>query len=263
MTFFSSPLGLRISLAALASLCPILSFGQAVSSSSTAVLLTFQQEQQSLLQEQQALLSQGATPQQFQAWIQQNASRLAAQQQRAQALSAASNAQPWPLAKQLPLPATLSPMLSNLLTTQTALANVHAQLHNQEMATQAGQSPTPAQKGQIHEQEEQQFEQQNVSTLTLQAQQAQTLGEASAQASLPLPPPLQLPPNITPQLAAYLVLHDQMMREQIQVRNQYVAATPVAREAALQQWEQQNAGRVQQLQEQAEALSQSSAVIQN
>jgi hypothetical protein len=45
------------------------------------------------------------------------------------------------------------------------------------------------------------------------------------------------------------------MRAQIQLQNQYVTATPAVRDAALQQWQQQNDALFQQLQQLAQNLS--------
>lgn len=206
-------------------------FGQTAVGSQSATLQTFKQQQQVLAQSFNALMAQGATPQQMAAWQTQNAAALQAQQQRAQAL-AASSAQPMPLIQQVVIPADATPEMEEFLTNRATLAN--------NFALQQNQNPTATGAALL--------QQQNATLLQRQAQLARILATQS-QTTIPLPPPVQIPANATSQTAAYLTLRNQLMREQLQVQNQYAAAAPAVAEAALQQWRQTNASRFQQLQQ--------------
>jgi hypothetical protein len=237
------------------------SFGQTPSATQptpiqppSTTLQTFLQEQQSLAQTEQALVAHGATEQQIQAWRTQNAGRLEAQQQRAQDMAAESAVESMPVGVPPNIPANASPTLKDFMTTQAALGNARAQIHNQLLRAMPG-DVTEEQIGEMQQKEEQLFQQQYAEDLKVQAQRAQTLAQESSAVPLPVPGPLQIPPEATPQLAAFLTLRDQLMREEIALRNQCVASTPASRDAALDQWHRQNASRFQQLQTLAQNLS--------
>jgi len=234
-------------------------------SQNQATLQAFQQEQLALARQERALEAGGATPQQLEAWHQQNAAQFAAQQQRAQALATASALQMRRTNRQPNIPADASPTLKDFLTTQAALANARAQIHNQlvQQATASGQSLTLAQIGKMEQRANQLFQQQNAALLTLQTQRSQALANTAAQTVRPLPKPLVIPPNATPQMAAFLTTRYQIRRELVQMRNQYVTATPAVREAALRQWLKQNASLFAQLQQQEQSLSQANTTTPN
>jgi len=213
----------------------------------------YQQEQQALAQQYQALVAQGATQDQLAAWQQQNATRFAAQQQRAQAM--ASPLQTLPVNAQTNIPPNASQTLRDFLTTRAALANARAQLHNQLVQGLSSTASTD-QISQMQAQEAEMFEQQHASDLQVQAQRAQTLVKEGTPTSLAVPPPLQIPANATSQMAAFLTQRDRLVRARIQLWNQYATADPSVRDAAVQQWEQQNATSLQQLQQLAQALAQ-------
>jgi hypothetical protein len=69
-----------------------------------------------------------------------------------------------------------------------------------------------------------------------------------------MPPPLVIPPNDSPQMKAYLIVRDQLTRDRIQTMNQYRAANREVQAAAMQQWQHQNADRLQHLRDLAQAL---------
>jgi hypothetical protein len=234
-------------------------------SQNQATLQAFQKEQGALAQERQLLVANGATQQQLQAWQKQNAARFAAQQQRAEAMTVASALSLRRENQQPEIPADASPALKAFLTTQAALAKVRAQIHNRlvQQATASGQSPTFAQVAAMEQRESQLFQQQNAALLTLQAQRSQALADESAQTERTVLPTLVIPPNATPQMAAYLTTQNQINREMIQMRNQYANANPAVKEAAMQKWRQQNAGQLVQLQQQAQSLSQASTTTPN
>jgi len=101
----------------------------------------------------------------------------------------------------------------------------------------------------------QQFREQNKDLLAKQQQLAQAIGQEQAKNPLPEPPPLQIPPNASPQMQTYLKARDQLMRDQVAFMNQHRTDEPAARQAAMQQWRQQNAARFQQIQQQAQGLA--------
>ena len=231
-----------------------------ISSGTSTTLGAFQQEQQALVQEWQTLVSQGATQQQITAWRQQNAARFQAQQQRAQALSLASALRPVPA---LPdnIPANVSGTLKDFMTTRARLLNARVQLHNQLLQALPSEA-TQAEVDAMQQQEEQILQQQNAGDLQLQGQQAQALAAQSASQPLRVPGPTVLPANATPRLRAFVAARDPLIRAWAQLWNQYLTADPATRQAAMQQWRQQNAGQIQQLAALAQDLSNSSTANQ-
>ena len=217
-------------------------------------LQTFQAERQALAGEVQNLIAQGATSDQIQAWHQQNQARITAQQKLAQAISASQPAQPIGYITDVNVPAGASQTMEDFLTARADLFNLRAQLHNQQL-----QSSGTVDEAQVNAA----FQQQNATVLQAQVQRAQVVAAESDQQTQPTPPPLVVPAGATPQVAAFLTLRDQLMRDFIQLHNQNIASTPAVREAALQQWSQQNAGRIQQLRQQAQNLSAASSTSAN
>jgi hypothetical protein len=63
-----------------------------------------------------------------------------------------------------------------------------------------------------------------------------------------------IPGNANPQMAAFMTTRNQLRQSLIQLRTQNASSTPAVRNAALQQWRQQNASQFTQLQQQAQAL---------
>jgi len=263
MTIFSQRAKYQILLSLLACYSLVtISFGQIPAASQSPTLQAFQQEQQALGQQMQALITQGATPQQIAAWHQQNASRFQVQQQRAQALAAASTLQPLPYITDIEIPEGASQEMVDFLATRADLANRRAQIHNQAIAGLTVSSGTGAILGAVSG-EGVTFIQQNQAELTTQAQRAQTLATQSAEQPMPMPLPLAIPPGSSSQMAALLTARDQFMRDRITFSNQYVTATAAVRDAAMAQWMQQNASRFQQVQALAQNLSQASTTPKN
>ena len=169
-------------------------------------------------------------------------------------MAADSALEPQPLPGPPNIPANASSTAKDFLTTRAALANARAQIHNQ-LLNALPMEVSDVQISQMQQSEGQLFQQQQGANLQLQAQRAQTLANESARQPMPVPPPLSIPPGSSPQMVAFLTARDQLMRDQITFSNQYVAATPAVREAAMEQWTQQNASRVQQVQALAQTLS--------
>ena len=224
----------------------------------SATLQMFLQEQGALVQEEQALMAQGATEQQIKEWRTKNASRLEAQQERAKDMAAESAVESVPVVASPKIPANASPTLKNFLVTQTVLLNARAQIHNQLLQAMPS-DVTEEQIAQMQQKEDQLFQQQHGEELQAQTQRAQILTQESRGTPLPVPGPTPIPPNATPQLAAFLTLSDQLMREEMQLHNQYLTATSTVRDAALEQWRQQNAARFEQMQTLAQSMSASTS----
>ena len=140
------------------------------------------------------------------------------------------------------LPANATPEMKEFLENRTTLM--------QKMDELRQANPTDAQ-GVM-----QQFREQNKALLDRQQQLAQIISQQQAKNPLPEPPPLQIPPNASPQMKTYLTARDQLMRDQIAFMNQHRTDDPAARQAAMQQWRQQNAARFQRLQQQSQTLAQ-------
>jgi hypothetical protein len=223
-------------------------------SGSSSTLAAYLQERQTLAQERQALVAQGATPQQLTAWRQQNAAQFQALQQLAQTLALASALQTMPVIAQVNIPANASSTLADFLTTQASLANARAQIHNQLLQS----LPSGASQQQVNsmlQQEQQIFQQQHAGDLQLQGQRVQTLAAESASTPLRVPGPAVIPGGASPQLQAFLVARNALASARAQLWNQYLTADPSVRQAAIQQWQQQNAAQIQQLSQLAQALS--------
>ena len=138
------------------------------------------------------------------------------------------------------IPPNASPEMKEFLENQTVLAQKMDQLRG------------PGANGVISPQSFAQFHEQNADLLKRQNQLAQIIGQQQ-QAKSTLPP-LQIPPKATPQLQAYLKARDQLMRDQIAFMNKHSTDNLAAKEAAMQQWRQQNASRFQQLQQLTQGL---------
>jgi hypothetical protein len=240
--------------------------GSTVASDSSAiptqVLTSFQTEQQALANSFGQLLALNPTLGQMQAWQQQNAAALTAQQERAQYLASVSALEPQPVPGAANIPAGASQNLTDFLTTQAALAQARAQIHNQ-LLDALPENVSDAQLSQMQQSEEQLFQQQHATDLQLQQQRAQVIANESASQPLPVPPPLVIPAGTSSRMATFLTLRDQIMRAHVALWNQLTTVTPVVRDAALQQWAQQNAGLIQQMQQAAQNVSTIPATTQN
>jgi hypothetical protein len=141
------------------------------------------------------------------------------------------------------IPANASPEMKEFLQNQATLAD--------KMELLRSQGPN----GTLNPQMFVQFRQQNADLLARQSQLAQIIAQQQAKNTLSAPPPLQIPPNASPKLQTYLKLRDQIMRDQIAFMNQHKTDDLASRQAAMQKWRQENATRLQQLQQLTQALS--------
>jgi hypothetical protein len=214
-----------------------------------SAIAAYQQQQQALADSFATLIAKGVTLQQIEAWHQLNASAIAAQQQQAAAMAAAADSAVMSTVGQPNIPANASQALKDFLTEQAALANAHAQTHNQflQQAAGSGQGLTGSQVAQMELENMQAFQQAHDGDLQLQVQRAQSLANASPQVAVELPVAPIIPSNASPQLSAFLRAKYQLVLSQAQVLNQNATAAPSVQAAALQQWQQQNASSIAQL----------------
>jgi hypothetical protein len=214
----------------------------------------FQQEHQSLVQAWSALVAQGATQDQLEAWQQQNSGAIQQFEQDGQVLGAETSAQPMAIVNQVNLPPNLPEALQNLVTNQVGLANAGAEIYNQLLQSLPS-GATPQQVNALQQQAAQTFEQQYGANLQAQVQQAQALAANSASQPMPVPGPAVIPPNASSQLQAFLTERNALLTSWAQTWNQNLGADSATRQTAMQQWQQQNASNIQQMQQAAGALS--------
>jgi hypothetical protein len=189
----------------------------------------------------------------LESWDRQNAAQFSQQQQRAQSMATSSASQPQLTNLKPNIPAGASPELKAYLTAQAALSNARAQLHNQ-LVGQAGQSLTSAQMAAVGHQENVLFQQQNLALLNLQAQRSRALAGGLVPAMAASPAPLVIPPGASSQMAAFLKTRYQIRQGLAQLEKQYAHASQAEREAALENWYQQNAGQFALMRQQAQTF---------
>jgi len=161
------------------------------------------------------------------------------------------------------IPPGASPALRTFLTSQVALANAHAKIHNQ-LLQQAAVSPSRlsfSQLAQLQAQENHLFQQQNAALLNLQAQRGRALGTGVSPVIGGGAP--NLPADLSPQMRTFLTTRYQIWQQASKTNSQFANASPAARQAALNNLYKQNAGFVTQLQQQARAAVQTPSSTQN
>jgi hypothetical protein len=153
-----------------------------------------------------------------------------------------------PFAPHTNIPSEASPEMKEFLQNRIVLEGKMAQLRQ---GSSHGLSPEALAK----------FRQENANLLTRQSQLAQIIAREQIQRPLIMPPPLQIPPNASPQLQAYLRAEDGLTRDRIMFLNQHRNDDLTTRQAAMQKWRQQNESRYQQLEQMAQALAQNTTTI--
>jgi hypothetical protein len=155
------------------------------------------------------------------------------------------------------IPSGASSEMTEFLQNRATLENNFAKLHNQML--QANQAGTGSSSTAVDL--EKLFHDQNEGLLKRQAQLDKIIAQQQAQKPLVMPPPLVIPSNASPQLKAYLVARDQLTRDRVQTMNKYRTANRQVQEAAMQQWQHQNADRLQHLRDLAQALPKPTASV--
>jgi len=185
----------------------------------------------------------GSNSQTLTQFQQQNDGLLARQNQLALIISQQQQPNALPSPPALSVPPNAPPEMKEFLQNRATLAAKMAQFSSQNVGGSNSQTLT-------------QFQQQNAGLLARQNQLAQIISQQRNPNPLPQPPPLQIPPNASPQLQAFLKTRDQLVRGQATVMNQHRSDDPATQEAALAQWRQQNAALIQQFQQEAQAMTQ-------
>jgi hypothetical protein len=206
------------------------------------------------------LTQQGATDSQIEAWKQQNAALFQAQRQRAQQLSAYAFFQPLDDVTDVDIAENASQEESDFLVTQASLQNNFAQIHNQLLQAQ-GSTFTLSQVSTLSTTEVDLFTQQNAIALATQVQRAKDFGDLALHQPLEDLAPALIPANANPTLQAFLILHEELAQEQIDLHNQYCTATTAQLQAAEDLWHEQNSVRFEQLSQLAIGVAQINAAI--
>jgi len=150
--------------------------------------------------------------------------------------------------RQINIPPNASPEMKEFLQNQQTIQNKMEQLRSQN-------------NGAVNPQLLAQFRRDNADMFKRQDELRQIIVQQGAKEPPQEVPPMQIPPYASPQLRALLMARDQLMRDRIEFMNQHRTDAPAAREAAMLQWQQQNAPRFQQVQQLAQALTQSTNTV--
>jgi len=216
----------------------------AVPANASPEMTEFLQNRAALLTKLEQLQANGSSdPQAMALFQQQNADLLKRQAQLAQVL-AQQQKTALPAPTPLPIPADASPQMKAFLAARDQLMRDEIAFQNQHL------NDDPA----TREAAAQQWQQQKAARSQQIQQAAQAVSLQNAATPLPVPPPLQIPPDASPEMRALLTARDQLMRDEIAFKNQHANDDGPTRAAALQQWQQQNAARFQQVQQLAKAL---------
>lgn len=213
-------------------------------SGNSSPLSQFENLQQALAQQLSALESSGATWQQVDEWRQQNAAQYAQRDQLGMLVSMGNYSQPIPLVSGTNIPAGLSSTLQDFVAAQVASANARAQLHNQ-FVSELPAGASAAQIEQIRQQEEQALMVPRSADSGLQQQRVSAITAEQAAQPVPIPGPPVFPLGSSPGLKAFITARNALAQSWAEFENQYRTADPATRQAATQQWQQQNANLVQ------------------
>lgn len=207
------------------------------------------QQQAELSSQLSSLMTKGEMGDKLAAWQQESAAKFSIQVQRAEALSSAHTPL-MPLITEVNVPEGASPDLTSLMLLKADLGNRAMQLHAQLQASAAlGDGSSLQNEGTF-------FKKQNAAELEQMQEISKGMAEQVPSGRAPEPGPVVVPDNATPQLKAFLIFKNQLMREQAQLYNQFLTAEPLDRDAIMRQWTQQNSARFSQLQEMAKSLAQ-------
>jgi hypothetical protein len=212
------------------------------------------QAQQEDLFTQASALNSGSVS--LQDWLQQNANLINARNDTSAQLATLNAAQPMPYVTDINIPDNASAEMEQLLITSAQLQNNLTQIQNQQLsATPSGSTSTQTS---TQPDEIQQFAQQNGDLLAQRDQLAAQVATQEAQIAEPLPAPPNFSSGTSPALQALATAQYQLHYDRAVFANGYLTASAQARDAALVQWDQQNASRYAQITQLAQALSQSS-----
>ena len=223
-------------------------------------LAVYHKEQQALAGEYGSLVESGASAQQIQAWMQNNAARLRAQAQRAQSMSQVSASATLPTSGIIRVPSGLSPTTTDFVNGQAALAQAFSSAHSRmtQNAGGAGATVSSAQIARVDNSALQAYLQQNASLLSQQRQRAAAMAAYVSQRTPDAPSTLAMPAGLSQGQAEYLQTRNQLWQRFVQFQKQYATADPSIRATAFEEWRRKNIALIEQLQSQAQNLAQAS-----
>lgn len=177
-------------------------------------------------------------------WRRQNAKRYEALNDQAVRVARSHPLVEIPMVREVTIPANATPELEAFLVEGARLRNEQAGIKNQ-----LRQSPAAA------EQALQTWGQQNLGRLDIQQRRAATQSTQNTPKTMRIPAAPAIPQGASAELRAFLVERHTLLRERAAVEEQNAHVTDVARAAAMEQWQQNNAIRFQDLAEKARLLS--------
>lgn len=225
--------------------------GFAQTSAPSALLQAFQNEQETL-RSTLSTLESNSTPEQLASWHLLHAARLHAQDDRAQLVAAYADFKSLSFVLNVDIPDNATPELESFLVARANLHNQWAQLHN---SLTGGVAVSLATDAAIDKTEGTLFQQENASALKTEDQLSRQVAEESARQPLEIPPPLEIPADASPEQSAYLIAQDQYERDEITAHNQACTGDRAQLDATLEEWHRQNAPRLEQIRQMAEALT--------
>ena len=233
---------------------PEATFSLNLNATMEALSQTIAQEQQALDQAEQNLIDQNATDLQLEAWEQQHAGAFDAQDDRRLLLSAYGSFQPLELITSVSIPDAASDRMENFLVASAELLDGYADIHN-SLAEAGSQTISVAAADQLEQTTTELFEQQYGAQFKAVAAQAKAVADEQVLQPLAVSPISPPPAGAGPALQAYLLASAQLTREQILVHDQNCSGTVAQLEAALEQWQDENASRFKQISLMAKALA--------
>ena len=164
--------------------------------------------------------------------------------------AAQSQAETTPLGPMIPMygiiPDSASPELKEFFKNRETLSKTFA-----AMQAQAAKANPPVATADLA----QQFRKQNQAMLVRQAQLGAIIAQQETTNPLPDPPTLQLPPDASPQLRAFLNARHQILCDQVATMNKVRTGAPETWRPAMRNWQKQNAANFEQLQHLAQDLA--------
>jgi hypothetical protein len=143
------------------------------------------------------------------------------------------------------VPAHASPQLTDFLAEKVSIQNARAEIYNQllqALPADASQQQIEA----VHQFAAQKLEQQHAGDFQRQVQRAQALNAESVLQPVPAFPCL-ISPGASPELRSFLTARSALEISKAQAWNQHLNASAAERQAAMNEWEEENAGAISQL----------------
>ena len=225
-------------------------FGPALESLTTQI----RNERRFLDKSEQALIAQGATDAQLDAWEIQNTHQFHELALKADLFSAYGHFIPLEIAVEIAIPDDATAEMEDFLIAKATVRNGYAQIHNQ-LAQEAGSTITVKAALALQDKQEVLFQKPWSEATQQLAVKAKVVADQSAHDRWEIPPPAVIPPGMDSQRAALLSVRSQIARGEALIHNANCRGSRDELEAAMQQWKQQNANLYQQRTALAQALA--------